>query len=384
MEKQYDVFHRLERISERLDQASMTIRSSETDTKLKVKNWIFTWFLIPLHSLLDLKSLFKGIKSLDFSPALPVLASTILFPFLSFAVDTKWYILLVWGIIFGYIFSFVFVAPRCMCDFSGGYFRIGAYSLFRNQEYEIFKQSLVHDDENEFYFSSIPKQIQALLKSDENLQLIHTRIDTFLNQEKAELAQKIRVLEEKYADKEKELKQAIKEYDEEASNLLNASTEVHKAMGYLVDFLKATRLALLRKINKKLNIADIANLLGAGVSIFEVKDNHLRLMGEEQTTGDLPESIRFDDESYANSPFLDAAFNDHGESYEEIDENYFIITKRFPMKNEEVWIISFHVDAGVEKALFLSVGNDILEIKEVYKMIHSLCLLKQELELELS
>lgn len=266
-----------------------------------------------------------------------------------------------------------------MCDFSSGYFRIGAYSIFRNQEYEIFKQSLVHGDD--FYFSSIPKQLQLLLKSDENLKLIHTRIDTFLNQEKAELAQKVKVLEEKYADKEKELKQAIKDYDDEASHLLKANTEVHKAVGYVVDFLKATRLALLRKTNNKLNVADIANMLGAGVSVYEIKEDHLKLKDEEQTAGDLPDTIRFDDEDYANSPYVDAALNDHGESFEEIELNYFVISKRFQMKNDEKWIISFHVDAGVEKALFLSVGNDILEIKEVYKMVHSLCLLKQELEL---
>ncbi|WP_332696985.1 hypothetical protein [Halalkalibacter lacteus] len=378
MAEQYNVFHRLERISEGLDQVSKTIRSSETDTKLNVKNWILTWVLIPFHSLLDLKGLFKGFKSLNLSPALPLLAGTVLFPFASLMVDTKWYILLGWGFLIGYLVSFTFVAPRSMCDFSSGYFRIGAYSLFRNQEYEIFKQSLVHDDE--FYFSSIPKQLQLLMKSDENLKLIHTRIDTFLNQEKNELAQKIKVLEEKYADKEKELKKVIKDYDDEASHLLKANTEVHKAMGYVVDFLKATRLALLRKTNNKLNIADIANMLGAGVSIFEIKEDHLKIKAEEQTAGELPEIIRFDDEAFINSPYVDAANNEHGESSEEVELNYFVISKRFQMKRNEEWVISFHIDAGVEKALFLSVGNDILEIKEIYKMVHSICLLKQELE----
>lgn len=203
--EQYDVFHRLERISESLDQAAKTIRSSEVDTKLKVKNWLFTWFILPFHSLLDFKGLFKGVKSLNISPALPLLTGTVLFPLASFVVDTKWYILIGWGALTGYIISFIFVTPRSMCDFVSGYFRIGAYSKFRNQEYEIFKQSIVHGDD--FYFSTIPKQLQVLLKSDENLKLVHSRIDTFLYQEKAELAQKIKVLEEKCSDKEKEFKQ---------------------------------------------------------------------------------------------------------------------------------------------------------------------------------
>lgn len=373
------MLHRLERITEKLDQASKMIRSSEIDTKLKVKHWILTWFLLPFHSLLDIKGLFKGFKSLNLSPALPLLAGTILLPFASFVVDTEWYILLGWGALTGYFFSFFFIAPRTMCEFTSGYFRIGAYSIFRSQEYEIFKQSLVHGDD--FYFSAIPKELQLLINSDDNLKLVHTRIDTFLNQEKAELAQKVKVLEEKYLEKEKELKQAIIEYDREASNLLKANTEVHKAMGYLVDFLKSTRLALLRKSNRKLNIADLSNMLGAGVSIFIIREKFLELKGEEQTAGDLPSIIHFDDELYSHSPFVDAALNEQGESFDEPEKNYFIISKRFKMKNHEEWVISFHVDSGVEKALFLSVGNDILETKEVYKMIHSLCLLQQENEL---
>ncbi|MEG0385947.1 MAG: hypothetical protein RR642_14455 [Solibacillus sp.] len=378
MSEKYDVFHKLERITEGLDQAAKVIRSSQINSELKVENWIITWFLIPIHSIFNVKSLLKGMKSINLAPAIPLIAGTTLLPFASLYVDTKWYILLIWGLLIGYIFSFIFVAPRVMCDFTSDYFRIVAYSKFRKQEYEIFKQSLVHGDE--FYFSSIPIQLQMLIKSDDNLQQIYNRIDSFIGQEKVELAQKIKLLEEKFSDKEKELKQAIKDYDVEASNLLNANTEVHKAMGYVVDFMKATRLALLRKTNKKLNIADISNMLGAGVSIFVLREDHLELKGEERTSGDLPDIIRLDDEKYINSPYVDAAINEQGESFDEPESNYFVISNRFQMNNNEQWVISLHVDSGVEKALFLSVGNDILETKEVYKVVHSLCLLKQELE----
>lgn len=378
LSEKYDVFHKLERITEGLDQAAKVIRSSQINSELKVENWIITWFLIPIHSIFNVKSLLKGMKSINLAPAIPLIAGTTLLPFASLYVDTKWYILLIWGLLIGYIFSFIFVAPRVMCDFTSDYFRIVAYSKFRKQEYEIFKQSLVHGDE--FYFSSIPIQLQMLIKSDDNLQQIYNRIDSFIGQEKVELAQKIKLLEEKFSDKEKELKQAIKDYDVEASNLLNANTEVHKAMGYVVDFMKATRLALLRKTNKKLNIADISNMLGAGVSIFVLREDHLELKGEERTSGDLPDIIRLDDEKYINSPYVDAAINEQGESFDEPESNYFVISNRFQMNNNEQWVISLHVDSGVEKALFLSVGNDILETKEVYKVVHSLCLLKQELE----
>lgn len=373
MAEQYDVFHRLERIAEGLDQASKTMRSSETDSKLKVRNWILAWFSIPIHSLVDLKGLFKGIKSLNISPALPILAGTVLLPVASFIVDMKWYILCGWGVLIGYLISFIFIAPRSMCDFSSGYFRIGAYSLFRNQEYEIFKQSLVHGDD--FYFSSIPKQLQFIINKDENLAAIHSRIDTFLSLEKAELAHKVKVLEEKYAEREKEHKQAVQDYDKEATRLLKANNEVHKAMGYVVEFLKSSRLAISRKSNKKLSIADLANMLGAGISIYVMREDHIELKGEEQTAGNLPKIIRFEDEKYKNSSFIVAALNKAGEAWDEIDSDYFIISRRFPMNNDEMWVISFHLDTGSEKALFLTVGNDILETKEVYKMIHSLCLL---------
>lgn len=375
----YDVFHKLEQITEGLDQAAKAIRSSQTNTALKVENWVLTWLIIPFHSLINLKGLLKGITSTNITPAIPILAGTVLFPLGSFLVDTPWYILIALGIVSGYVISFFVLAPRMMCDFTSSYFRLGAYAKFRKQEYEIFKQSLVNG-EDEFYFSSIPKQLQVLIKTDENLLKIYDRIDSFVGQEKAELAKKIVILEEKYSEKEKELKQAVKEYDAEASYLLKANTEVHKAMGYLVDFLKATRLALLRKTNKKLNISDLTTMIGAGVSIYVIRDEYLELKGEEQTAGDLPNVIRYDDITYSSSPFLDAALNEKGESFDEPEPDYFIISKRFQMNKNEDWIISFHVEAGNEKALFLTVGNDILEVREVYKVIHSLCLLQQELE----
>ncbi|RKJ75053.1 hypothetical protein D7X33_18365, partial [Butyricicoccus sp. 1XD8-22] len=264
MKENLDVFHKLEQITEGLDQAAKAMRSSQANTTLKVENWIATWFLIPFHSLINLKGLLKGTTSINLTPAIPMLAGTILFPFASLLVNTPWYILLALGIGIGYIVSFLVVAPRLMCDFTSDYFRVGAYAKFRKQEYEIFKQSLVKEDD-EFYFSSIPKQLQVLIKKDESILSIYNRIDSFLSQEKAELAKKVQVLEEKYSEKEKELKQAIKEFDTEVSDLLKANTEAQKALGYVVDFLKGIRIALLRKTNKKLNISDLTTLIGAGV-----------------------------------------------------------------------------------------------------------------------
>jgi hypothetical protein len=374
--KQSNGLHRLEQIAESLDNVSKAIRLSEADQKLKVKNWITTWLILPIYTLSDLKGLINGIKSANFTPAIPLLAGTFLSPLALFIVDLKWYTLAGAGLLIGYLYSFFVLVPKTMCDFNGGYFRIAAYAKFRTQEYEIFKQSLVHGDE--FYFSSIPKELQLLMKSDESIKQIHARIDTFLNQEKAEMVQKIKFLEAKYEEEEKAHKKALKNYDTESSLLIKDNDEVHKAMGYVFEFIKATKMAIVRKTNKKLNVADLVNMIGAGISIYVIHEDHLKLKSEAGTNGDLPDIIQFDDETYMDSSYLLAiAF---GVDIKELDSENTIISRRFPMKNEEEWIISFHVDMRFEKALYLHVENDILEVPEIYRMVHSICLLGQEQE----
>ncbi|HDR8042529.1 TPA: hypothetical protein QCZ17_004875 [Bacillus cereus] len=375
MENQLSFFNRLEHATKGLDEVTRAIRLSEADQKLKVKNWIFTWLLLPLSTLLDYKSIFKGLKKLDLSPALPIVAGTALSPIIHWATSVSWLVLFGWIVAIGYFISFIFIAPRTMCRFDSGYFRIGAYSIFRNQEYELFKAALAQGDE--FYFSSIPQSLQAILTNNQHVESIHKRIDNYLNQEKSKLEAQMRSKEALYEKEKEEYKKAIKAYDTKVEDYVKKYQEALVGMKYLVEFIKSTNTALYRKKNQCFTISDIVNMVSAGVTIYELDEERelLYKIYDEGTTGVSPNTIS------VNGPYATARVVLSEEDVVEIDEpseGRFVVSRLFNMDYNKIWVINFHTDSTQEKALFLTVSNDILNTQEVMRMIHAMCLLKQE------
>jgi hypothetical protein len=380
MEPNFEVLSRLEEISTEFDKVISILRGSQADKKRKVRNWIVTWLLLPFSTLTDIKALFKGVKNLNLSPALPLLTGTILSPMATFISEKPWYLLMAYGLLAGYIFSFIFIAPRTMCQFDSGYFRIGAYAFFRKQEYDMFKKTLLHDD-NTLYFTPIYHQMSLLMNkehaSKEHIEIIHKRIDTFLNQEKAHYLAQIKSLQDKFEQKEQEHKQAIKEYDDELEKVVQKSKEVHIGIQYIVEFLKATNTALYRIKNNCFSIADITNMVSCGITIYEMDNGGtiLRKKYDEGTSGSSPSEISLEDSKYATARAVTS------EDDVEIDEpspGRFVVSRKMKMGYNKIWVINFHFDESQEKPLFLTVSNDILNTQEVMRMIHALCLLKQE------
>ena len=55
-----------------------------------------------------------------------------------------------------------------------------------------------------------------------------------------------------------------------------------------------------------------------------------------------------------------------------------IVARKMKMDYDETWIINFHLEETAAKSLFLTVTGDILNTEEVFRMVHAICLLKQE------
>src|SRR5690606_18146349 len=49
---------------------------------------------------------------------------------------------------------------------------------------------------------------------------------------------------------------------------------------------------------------------------------------------------------------------------------------------EETWIWNFHFDDSDDKALMLTLSDDIIEIREVYRLVHAFCLILRKSEME--
>lgn len=375
-----EYLNRLEEVSSEFDQMIRALRGGEADRQQKVRHWIVTWLLLPLTSIWDLKGVFKK-KTVNFAPAIPITAGTVLVPIITFLTGIVWWKLLIALLIVGYLISFIFIAPRTMCTFNSGYFRIAAYASFRKQEYDLFHRTLLHDKET-FYFTPIYEYVKLLATKDtsakEHVELIHNRIDTFLQQEKSEYLSEIKSLKDNFREKEKELKQAIKDYDNELQLLFDDSNNLHLGIKHIVEFLKATNTALYRKKNKCFNIADITHMLSCGITIYELDDQTkvLKKKYDEGTSGASPQEIPLSSR-FATARVINL------KTVEEIDEpstGRFVVSRRFDMGYDKIWVVNFHMDESQEKPLFLTVSNHILDTNEVMRMIHSMLLLKQEVD----
>lgn len=49
---------------------------------------------------------------------------------------------------------------------------------------------------------------------------------------------------------------------------------------------------------------------------------------------------------------------------------------------DETWIWNFHFDDSNDKALMLTLSDDIIEIREVYRLVHAFCLVLRKLEID--
>jgi len=371
--------HRINHVAEHLDSAIKAIISSQTDQKLKVKNWVLTWFLIPFHSLIDFKGFFKSIKSKSISPAIPFYAGIPVFFFVNWISNLNIYILLLSAAILMYLISFIFIAPKSMCSFSEGYFRIGAYAVFRKQEHEIFKEAVGTEDV--FYFSSISQQIQIFLAVNAPYKSIHDRIDNFLNLEKANLIAQLKSENNLHRQETAKYNKALKDFDSNTTQLLSKIEEQELAIRYLVEFIKSTNIALYRQKNECFNFGDIANIVSSGITIYEFssEDNVLKKIADERTTGISPKILELDS-SYSCAKAFSS--NEDGLIVDEPQPDRFVASKKLKMDYDKTWVINFHFDITQEKPLFLIVGNVILDTNEIIRAIHSMCLLKQEADIK--
>lgn len=370
------VFHRLEHITKELDQAIKSIRLANIDKKMKVKNWIVLWFLLPFISMTNLKSITK-IKNFDMSPGVPLYSGLILYPFLMYILEINIWILALLVFSIAYTVSFVFLAPRAMCNFKSKYFRIDAYVAFRHQEYELFKSALAQEDE--FYFSSIPNELQLIIQNNQHYKKIFERLDTFLIQEKRELLIELEKTKALHLKEKEEYRTALTDFDEEVENLFADISDINITLKYLFEFIKSTNTALYRLKNNCFSVSDIVNMIGTGITIYELVEGNpsfLKKIHDEGTSGASPKIISLDSGLATAEVVLNNDFNEH--MIDEPQPGRFVVSRLFKMGYNKVWVINFHPDNSAEKALLLTIPNEELNTQEIIRVVHSMCLLMQE------
>jgi hypothetical protein len=162
--------------------------------------------------------------------------------------------------------------------------------------------------------------------------------------------------------------------------LVEELSEVHLTLKYLIEFIKNTNTALYRMQNNRFSVADLVNMVGTGITIYEVVEQEsgevLHKIYDEGTSGASPQIITLDQPLAAAKVVVEGNTEKH--ITDEPSEGRFVVSRLFKMGYNKLWVINFHPDSSQEKALLLTIPNEELNTREIMRVIHSLCLLMQE------
>ncbi|MDC3424248.1 hypothetical protein NC797_06965 [Aquibacillus sp. 3ASR75-11] len=349
----------------------------------KYSNW-FLWLIgSPFRDLKRLGEVKKGIEqSIDSGKLLS------LFPFLSggispyligFYQELSPFQSMLVGITAGYLITLPFYFHKLL-TFKSGHFHLGAYRKFRRQEYNLFKSALL-DDKRDFFFQGLYDYVGVMKSGNKEFQQFYTmieeRLERYLDREKRQLETKVSVLKSQLKRQEKEYDTLIGEYETFIDGVAEEIREFEEGVEFIIDLIKDINTVLFRMKNGLFSTKDL-NLV-SGFTLYKLKGAELIKLEDVGTTGSTPDKLPLksdrkwgaieavtnnDDKPVINTPY----------------KNRTVVSYRLRMgiNNNEVWIFNFHFDTDDKKAKHLLVNDDIIESREIYRLIHALCLLSQE------
>lgn len=155
------------------------------------------------------------------------------------------------------------------------------------------------------------------------------------------------------------------------------------AVGYLVELVKVINKSLYRLVNGLMNSSEM-NFICA-FTVYEVEDGLIRKKWDHWTTGASPKTLDLTVENASKYAAVYVAMQSPDEdsfSYNNPFPGRTVASYRMKMLEEKTWVWNFHFDDSNERALKLALSNDIIEVREVYRLVHAFCLLLQKQEIE--
>jgi hypothetical protein len=168
------------------------------------------------------------------------------------------------------------------------------------------------------------------------------------------------------------------EYRTERDYMIGEVERYEKAVGYLVDIIKAINKSLYRLTNNCMDFHELDFV--CPFTIYEVDGDVIRKRIDRGTSGSSPEVIPLVEENAIKYAAVDVALHpdDGAIKYNNPYPNRTVVAYRMKMLNDVIWIWNFHFDDSNHKALSLTLSNDIIEIGEVYRLVHAFCLILQK------
>ncbi|WP_282156009.1 hypothetical protein [Cytobacillus gottheilii] len=375
---------RLLDISEKFDQVIQKLKSSYIDKKYQ-QHWILWLLLCPWRDFKKVKDIQEGVNKLlnssfflSLLPILSSIAAAVGGHFLLEEIPTT--VQSIIGGIIGYVITILIYFPTIL-KYNSDHFHLGAYRVWRRQEYNLFQGAFL-DAPEDFYFKGI---YDYVTRSGEISQLVDKRLGDFLQNERANYKSEIRSLKdqlEQSNDNAKhmntEFKSVIADHQQFLDQLMVENKETLLELGYLIQLLKDINMLLFRKFNGKFTRKDL-NIL-TGFTLYELQGNKLVLIEDVQTSGASPKVIPLDDPKYKDYGAV-RVIKDKDNHTPYINEPYpehMIVSYSYNIDHKAIWVYNFHFDMTDERILKLLVGNGTIDSREIYRLVHALCLLTLE------
>ncbi|MFC5407439.1 hypothetical protein [Cohnella soli] len=258
----------------------------------------------------------------------------------------------------------IFKYLSLMCTPGADEFHIGYFKKKRKAEYDRYWSRTVDTD---FTFEGLHKFLGSVFG--------------FAGSEKMHYEKQLEMLIE-VKDKEiAEYKAELAEYEEDIKDFAEQQEQSDLTLEYITDVLKDLNVTLFRMANGIMDFNDLG--IVAGLTIYEYSDELLHKVADVRTSGVSPQTIHIEDPRYKDFSIVQMVHSsDRSPKMMEVRPGYHLITNRMRMHNHVTWYITFHVDAVRNpKALSLLLPSDMIEIREIYRMFHALCLILQRREL---
>ncbi|XRD24513.1 hypothetical protein AABM34_20245 [Lysinibacillus fusiformis] len=183
-----------------------------------------------------------------------------------------------------------------------------------------------------------------------------------------------------------EQKAAHKEYVKYAENLLEEAKKQNidliEQASLVTDLLKELINILYQFVNGEYEIYQFKIISGFTIYEKENSGDQLLKIADIGTSGVSPNIINIPSEITDGNQAVLRALLPKKDRYEIVYDrpykNRLVISYSMEMNHERTWIFNFHVDDNNTEALFYLLSDDILDVRETYRLVHALCLMLQQ------
>lgn len=245
-------------------------------------------------------------------------------------------------------------------------FHVEAFKAKRPKEYEKTWAQFVNKDQ--FTFEGLYDIVNTVFSQSSH---DPDRIDYIIAYSQSQYDHMLQTVED--------LKKRIDEQEEDISILEQLLVQSDNGVVYLVDLIKKINQTLYRSVNDCFSLHDMDFV--TGFSLYRRVGNILEPIMDKGTSGKKRSLDLNVDTAFAA---VLAAMDPEGKAFQNTPyEGREVIAFRLDMLDGESWVWCFHFDTGDKRALSLLKENDIIEAREIRRMVHSLCLVYQKNQLSL-